>query len=78
MQAQIERNTASSAVTVETIFAHARRYRWQWNWKREEAEDTADGVDEVGADVGANLGVVALFLALEADIEQAAADYGLI
>ena len=78
MQAQIERNTGSGTVTVEAIFALARRYRWQWDWKREEAEDTADGIDEVGADVDANLGVVALFLALQADIKQAAADNGFI
>jgi len=78
MQAQIERNTGSGTVTVEAIFALARRYRWQRDWKREEAEDTADGIDEVGADVGANLGVVALFLALQADIKQAAADNGFI
>jgi len=78
MGAQVECNTASSAVTVEAILAHARRNSWQWDWKREEAEDTADGIDEVGTDIDANLGVVALLLALEADIKQAAADNGFI
>jgi len=78
MQAQIERNTGSGTVTVEAILALARRNCRQWDWNREKAEDTADGIDEVGADVGANLGVIALFLALQADVKQAAADSGFI
>jgi len=78
VRAQIERNTASGTVTVETIFALARRNCRQWDWNREKAEDTADGIDEVGADVDANLGVVALLLALQAEVKQAAADNGFI